>query len=82
MTRADVQTLTFLCSQKNIVARDAEEVKNPLKVLGSHLAGIKLIAVIGWLAYAKHPLNCDFLNPFAFANVSQGFQLASSLLLN
>jgi hypothetical protein len=34
------------------------------------------------LANPQHPLNCDFLNPFALANISQGIQVASSLLLN
>lgn len=77
-----MQTLTFLCCQKNIVASDAEECQNPFEVLGSHLSGIKLVTVIGRLANSQHPLNCDFLNPFALANISQGIQVASSLLLN
>ena len=77
-----MQTLTFLSCQKNIVASDAEECQDPFEVLGSHLSGVKLVTVVGWLANPQHPLNCDFLNPFAFANISQGIQMASSLLLN
>ena len=77
-----MQTLTFLCCQKNIVASDAEERQDPFEVLGSHLSGIKLVTVIGRLANPQHPLNCDLLNPFALATVSQGVQVSSSLLLN